>query len=230
MSDRCLVREGIRRSAREPIRPLEWWRLEKVVYGRGPVGSNSLVPHIKEIHRIPEEPTEPLGAKRKQRKGRAKSRSQTAAPHDRDGEGPVVLFNPELGWDDETPEMGKVYDFDGGHEVTRRGWSGFNKQPRSNSIIGITFTSANVEVQPAGGGEWSFQKIFGDGDFIASGQLHIPPKGRKPSKGTKDNTYACYLYTFKLRSHPLRYFILLKVLSTSELGRRASYLRLAPCL
>lgn len=36
---------------------------------------------------------------------------------------------------------------------------------------------------------WSFDKIFGDDDFIAAGQLIIPPKGRKPSKASKDNTY-----------------------------------------
>ena len=37
---------------------------------------------------------------------------------------------------------------------------------------------------------WSFDKIFNDDDFIAAGQLVIPPKGRKPSKQAKDNTYA----------------------------------------
>ena len=36
---------------------------------------------------------------------------------------------------------------------------------------------------------WSFDKIFGDDDFIAAGQLIIPPRGRKPSKAAKDNTY-----------------------------------------
>jgi len=37
---------------------------------------------------------------------------------------------------------------------------------------------------------WSFDKVFNDDDFIAAGQLVIPPKGRKPSKQAKDNTYA----------------------------------------
>lgn len=41
-------------------------------------------------------------------------------------------------------------------------------------------------------GDFLFQKIFGDGDFIAAGQLIIPPDGKKPSKGTKDNTYVCF--------------------------------------
>jgi len=44
---------------------------------------------------------------------------------------------------------------------------------------------------------WSFDKIFGDDEFIAAGQLIIPPKGRKPSKAAKDNTYVSFLFPFK---------------------------------
>ena len=46
-----------------------------------------------------------------------------------------------------------------------------------------------VNPREAAKGEFLFQKIFGDGDFIAAGQLIIPPGKQKPSKGTKDNTY-----------------------------------------
>ena len=46
-----------------------------------------------------------------------------------------------------------------------------------------------VRPKAAANNDWFFQKVFGDGEFIAAGQLIIPPKGRKPSKGTKDNTY-----------------------------------------
>jgi centromere protein C len=46
-----------------------------------------------------------------------------------------------------------------------------------------------LEPKAAAGDEWFFQKVFGDADFIAAGQLIIPPKSRKPSKGAKDNTY-----------------------------------------
>ena len=37
--------------------------------------------------------------------------------------------------------------------------------------------------------DWSFQKVFGDADFMAAGVLVIPPQGRKSSKPSKDNTY-----------------------------------------
>lgn len=54
---------------------------------------------------------------------------------------------------------------------------------------GIAFTSKMVSPKPAANNEFAFQKIFGDGEFIAAGQLLIPVGGKKPSKGTKDNTY-----------------------------------------
>lgn len=49
-----------------------------------------------------------------------------------------------------------------------------------------------VQPKAAANNDWFFQKVFGDGEFIAAGQLIIPPKGRKPSKGSKDNTYVRY--------------------------------------
>lgn len=55
--------------------------------------------------------------------------------------------------------------------------------------IGIAAPARTIDPKPAANAEWFFQKVFGDGDFIAAGQLRIPPKSRKPSKGTKDNTY-----------------------------------------
>lgn len=46
-----------------------------------------------------------------------------------------------------------------------------------------------VKPKPVPTGDWTYQKILWDSDFIAAGQLVIPPKCRKPSKATKDNTY-----------------------------------------
>ena len=43
--------------------------------------------------------------------------------------------------------------------------------------------------KPAANNDFLYQKVFGDGEFIAAGQLILPVGGKKPSKGTKDNTY-----------------------------------------
>ena len=107
-------REGIRKSNREHIKPLEWWRGERYVYGRdrsttpGPV----YVAPIKEIMRIPKEPPVPLGSKRK-RLGRARSKSRMV-------EQPAVVYNPEEGWDDNTSEIGVILEYPGGEDKERR--------------------------------------------------------------------------------------------------------------
>jgi len=62
--------------------------------------------------------------------------------------------------------------------------------------LGIAFTANMVQPKAAANNDWFFQKVFGDGEFIAAGQLIIPPKGRKPSKGTKDNTYVRPFFSF----------------------------------
>ena len=104
----------MRRGRRHRYKPLEWWRQEKVVYGRRESGL-TLVPQIKEIIRMPKEPPTILGKVGKRKRGgsiRAKSKmreTQTPAP-----------LNPEEGWDDETPAEGIVIDFLTQEPVRRR--------------------------------------------------------------------------------------------------------------
>ncbi|KAJ6531069.1 Mif2/CENP-C like-domain-containing protein [Mycena capillaripes] len=176
------VPEGVRRSRRVPIEPLEWWRNEKVEFGgRDPNGGPILVPRIKAIIRIPKEPVVPLGSKR----GRTRKRS-TPAPEKGKGkvkivekvvEVPVEVENPEEGWDDETETQAVVKSYPSNADVTRR----------------IAFTAKMFKPSPAANNEWFYQKIFGDGNFIAAGQITIPPKGRKPSKLSKDNTFIFFV-------------------------------------
>ena len=59
---------------------------------------------------------------------------------------------------------------------------------------GVAFTAKMLAPKAAAQGAFFFQKIFGDGDFMAAGQLIIPPGGKKPSKGSKDNTYVRVFY------------------------------------
>ncbi|KAL0946393.1 hypothetical protein HGRIS_012622 [Hohenbuehelia grisea] len=166
--------DGVRRSKRHRYGPLEWWRQERVVYGRRDSNSVVLVPHIKEIVRIPKEPAAPLG-KNKRKRGGARARSKSKTNDEESA--PPVPFNPEEGWDDDTDHTCIVNEYTTNTDVTRR----------------IAWTSKMFHPQPAANADWSFQKIFGDGNFIAAGQLIIPPKGRKPSKPTKDNTYIFYV-------------------------------------
>ncbi|KAH9482624.1 Inner kinetochore subunit cnp3 [Psilocybe cubensis] len=170
-------REGVRRSQREHIRPLEYWRGEKVVYGRTTHSGPVLVPPIKEILRIPKEDALPLGAKRKRGSTRPRSRSRAVDHHENSIPPALAVHNPEEGWDDDTSAICTVLHFTTKDEVERR----------------IAWTAKMVEPRMAADKNWSFDKIFGDDDFIAAGQLIIPPRGRKPSKAAKDNTYVFYV-------------------------------------
>ncbi|KAM6500138.1 Mif2/CENP-C like domain containing protein [Amanita muscaria] len=166
-------RQGVRKSNRQPIKPLEWWRGERYVYGRDydnrQPSEPVFVAPIKEIMRIPKEAPQPLGSKRKRSsRGRSKSRIVEQTPG---------LQNPEEGWDENTSNRCVVLDYPGETEKDRR----------------IAFTAKMYQPQMAANSEWKYQRIFGDSEFIAAGQLTIPIAGRKPSKSTKDNTYIFYV-------------------------------------
>ena len=177
--------DGLRRSKRRRYSPLAWWRLEKVVYGRRENGV-CLVPSIKEIHRIPVEKPEPLGAKKRKF---SRKKSQTVERELQQ----VVVYDPEEGWDDETDPHCSVLEYgEDGLEVDRR--ECFTVEVSRNTTLmswfaGVAFTAKMVAPKAAAQGAFYFQKVFGDGDFLAAGQLIIPPNSTKPTKGTKDNTF-----------------------------------------
>ncbi|KAK0463561.1 Mif2/CENP-C like-domain-containing protein [Desarmillaria tabescens] len=131
--NRSITPEGVRRSQRRPCKPLQWWRLEKRVYGRVTEG-RILVPEVKEIRRLAPEPVEPLGAKKRKRSTRSKSKApaEYADP------------NPEKGWDDETNTHCEVLGYPDGQPRMRR----------------IACTARMVHVQQAANSNWFFEKIF----------------------------------------------------------------------
>ncbi|KAI9065444.1 hypothetical protein FKP32DRAFT_495726 [Trametes sanguinea] len=184
--------DGVRRSKRLRYSPLAWWRLEKVVYGRRESGK-CLVPSIKEIHRIPQVKPEPLGARKKRGSSRRKSRTATAEPEVQQ----VVVYDPEEGWDDQTDPHCEVLEYGEDKEVMRREYSRHLCVVAINIltswIAGVAFTAKMLAPKAAAQGAFYFQKIFGDGDFLAAGQLIIPPGSTKPTKGTKDNTFIFYV-------------------------------------
>ena len=106
------LQDGVRRSKRERYKPLEWWRGEKVVYGRTQSSGPILVPTIKEILRIPVKKPLSLGHKRR---GYSRARSKTT-----DEKLTMAVYNPEEGWDDTTDPFGEVYDLDKQALVVRR--------------------------------------------------------------------------------------------------------------
>ena len=155
---------------------MEWWRLEKVVYGNDYTEGQddddkedegdkpvTLVPPIKAILRVPQEPVEPLGKKHKKRRGKSVTVDQESPPF------------PEAGWDNDTEAFGHVLDYATNEEVRRR----------------IAFTTRMSREVPAKKADYSYQKIFSEGENLAAGHIQLEPGAEKPNKSSKDNSYVC---------------------------------------
>jgi centromere protein C len=111
---------GLRRGRRTRYRPLDWWRLERVEYGRG-----KELAEIKKIITLPKEPVKPLaGRKKGSRKPISRAKSRTAVSEEIDPEGLQEArrerWNPEEGWDKATEPDVQVKDAETGKEVLRR--------------------------------------------------------------------------------------------------------------
>jgi centromere protein C len=121
----------------------------------------TLVPPIKAILRVPQDPVGPLGKKHKKRRGKSITVDPESAPF------------PEAGWDKDTEAFGHVVDYITNEEVSRR----------------IAFTTQMSSEKPAKTADYSYQKIFSYGDRVAAGHIQLEPGAEKPNKSSKDNSY-----------------------------------------
>ncbi|KAE8219331.1 hypothetical protein CF319_g6956 [Tilletia indica] len=80
---------------------------------------------------------------------------------------------PEDGWDEETDQMGLVWNADAGEETTRR----------------IACQRNEVKTRKVFNSDFKFEKVFGVDDFMAAGVIEIPVGGSKPVKPSKTNSY-----------------------------------------
>lgn len=210
----------VRRSTRHRYAPLEYWRGERAIYGRPSLPSRPQrrpdsadadetidenvfeeapkktygVPVLREIIRYSRPPGEgtftglrlpnkkPVNGETRGRPPKRKmKRKKTAASdgdesdeEDEELDPTQPTRNPEDGWDDETDPHGTVWDADRQCEVERR----------------IACPYSQVRAKPATNSSFSFEKVFGVDEYMASGILEIPVGGSKPTKPTKDNNYS----------------------------------------
>ncbi|GAA5859279.1 hypothetical protein JCM1840_003831 [Sporobolomyces johnsonii] len=151
--------DGVRRSTRQRLEPLEYWRNERVIYKRRSSGVG-----MSEVVRIPKVEPAPLAAK--------KSGSKKRGSSQRDGT--VKNEAPEEeGCDDMTDPDGLVWSWEGNAETTRR----------------IAFTAKMIDPKATYNNQYQFQKIYQELDYLAGGVLVIPPGGQKSTKPAKDNSY-----------------------------------------
>lgn len=172
-ADSCY--RAVRRSSRQRLEPLEYWRNERVIYKRRPSGVG-----INAVVRIPKPIVESLS--KAGRKG-----FKRAASHVVKNEVPE-----EEGIDDMTDETGVVWSWEGNAETTRSelevGFRGEQELMR-RLFAGIAFTKKMIDPRPTHDNSFMFQKIYTELDYFAGGILQIPVGGEKPQKPAKDNSY-----------------------------------------
>ncbi|KIM32410.1 hypothetical protein M408DRAFT_326987 [Serendipita vermifera MAFF 305830] len=165
---------GVRRSRRAKIAPVKFWLGEKLEYETWQAGSDRQVPTILGVRRVPEAPAASLSRKKKKSKQKTRSKSRRL---ETDESRPQSIVRVETGWDDDTVPSALVLDFDTNEEVEKM----------------IAFTAGMVVPKLTDRGHFFYQRIFNDERYVAAGHIVIPPKGEKPKKSAKDNTFVFYL-------------------------------------
>ncbi|WRT63918.1 uncharacterized protein IL334_000845 [Kwoniella shivajii] len=162
-----------RRSNRQHFKPLEWWRGEKFEYQRG-----HLLPVIKEVVTYPEAQHDPLSHSKTRRRGKSRPRSASAAPVKKRKEREESIID-ENGWDAQTEPTGVVKAYPGG-------WEAHRKIACPKALLTVPEPSKNNQ-------SFRYQKVFGEGDFMAAGVVFIPVGSKKAPKPSKDNAYVFYV-------------------------------------
>lgn len=206
--------DGLRRSTRHRIRPLEWWRGERAEYGRPSLGNgNDAVvrdipgPTLRKVYRVNRAEDEgtfsglrfhknkrPRTAPVQKQVRRAPPRVQDSATPDPDAarmDDGFVELDPtadnvavEDGMDEGTERMQLVWDPDSGQEVERL----------------IACTSMQMNPRMPQGQNYGFEKLLSADETLAAGILSVPVGGSKPTKSSKDNNYVCLIiFTEKRR-------------------------------
>lgn len=202
----------MRRSTRQRLSPLDYWRNERVIYKRRPSGVG-----INAVVRIPKPQPESLTTVGRKKHGGAAAAARRAAGGSR-----VKSEAPEEdGVDDMTDPDGLVWSWEGGAETTRRTCRSlalalplvsqcFAQDQTDARVLlagtGIAFTAKMMDPRPTYNHKFMFQKIFTELDYLAGGILQIPAGAEKPSKPAKDNSYvrprACLLAGFSRANGP----------------------------
>ncbi|GAA5904964.1 uncharacterized protein JCM6883_004924 [Sporobolomyces salmoneus] len=163
---------GVRRSNRQRLPPLDYWRNERIVYKKRASGVG-----MAAIVRIPKLEPEPLTqAGRKKRSKSSAPRSKGPSKRARSVKSESEEEDEEDRIDSMTDPDGLVWSWEGNAETTRR----------------IAFTENMMDPKPAFNNQYQFQKIYQELDYLAGGILDIPVGGKKDTKPAKDNSYLFY--------------------------------------
>lgn len=213
---------GIRRSTRQRFAPLEYWRGERIRYGRPSLPTDQRevefeddpslmlssnqrrrvpVLDIKEVIRVPRAPGEGTFSGTTRRKPSAPSRK--SEDRKRASQTPTPAPLPE--------DLDQKFDFHLDPTLdTVHVEDGWDARTVENGIVvdedgleyetSIVRTKSTLKPVAVMGQEFMFEKLFNCGGLMATGVLHLPPGTRKPTKPSKDNTFVFCVLQGALRA------------------------------
>lgn len=216
---------GIRRSTRQRFAPLEYWRGERIRYGRPSLPSGTtvddlcrrpgedefeddpsmMIPRrrvpvldIKEVIRVPRAPGEGTFAGTT-----ARSRSTASASSrkiDRKSQTPRLDSPEDMNFVQLDPTADTVNVEDGWDANTLESGLVIDDSDGNETNTSVVRTKASLRPIAAAGQEFKFEKLFNCGGLMATGVLHLPPGTRKPTKPSKDNSFVFCVLQGALRA------------------------------
>ncbi|KAF9116650.1 hypothetical protein BGX27_000569 [Mortierella sp. AM989] len=171
--------QGVRRSHRTKITPLEFWKNERVVIEK----DSASVPVIKAVLRAPPEESLPKGSKRKRATGSSSSKRGTVLPLQRRRQKQTQATEEE---DEIDSSLEEYVD-------NSRNGMGLKDEVANKRAEVLVFGTDKVTSQVIAeskdslqfrdveGGEYLFHRGLEDANSLASGIIKIKPGGRKPT-------------------------------------------------
>ncbi|SPO19949.1 related to inner kinetochore protein MIF2 [Ustilago trichophora] len=219
---------GVRRSTRQRFAPLEYWRGERIRYGRPSLPTGSTVEDlrrrpgedefeddpsmmlmrkrvpvldIKEVIRVPRAPGEGTFAGTTRPRTTTSRRKIDRKSEDRTPRPPSRTPDPERPWEVQLdPTADTVHPEDGWDVKTVETGLVIDDEDQIEILTSIVRTKSSLQPLVAANQQFRFEKLFNCGGLMATGILQLPPGTRKPTKPSKDNSFVFCVLQGALRA------------------------------
>ncbi|SPO20863.1 related to inner kinetochore protein MIF2 [Ustilago trichophora] len=219
---------GVRRSTRQRFAPLEYWRGERIRYGRPSLPTGTTVDDlrrrpgedefeddpsmmlmrkrvpvldIKEVIRVPRAPGEGTFAGTTRPRTATSRRKIDRKSEDQTPRPPSRTPDPEGPWEVQLdPTADTVHPEDGWDVKTAELGLVIDDEDQTEVLTSIVRTRSSLQPLVAANQQFRFEKLFNCGGLMATGILQLPPGTRKPTKPSKDNSFVFCVLQGALRA------------------------------
>lgn len=219
---------GVRRSTRQRFAPLEYWRGERIRYGRPSLPSGSTaedlrgrpgedefeddpsmmlvrkrvpVLDIKEVIRVPRAPGEGTFAGTTRPRTTASRRKVDRKSEERPARTASRTPDADEPWEVQLDPTADTFHVEDGWDAkTVESGLVIDDEDDTEILTSIVRTKASIRPMAAANQQFRFEKLFNCGGLMATGVLQLPPGTRKPTKPSKDNSFVFCVLQGALRA------------------------------